>query len=140
MQMIWLGVAIAGAAAYHVVLKLTPAGVNPYLSLAVTYAVVTLVFAAAYLALPGPGTLRMSIGQLNWTALVLGLVVVFLDLAFLMMYRGGFNVSFGQIISQSGTALLLLLIGVAWFKEKLTPINIAGILLCVAGLWLINKK
>jgi len=36
--------------------------------------------------------------------------------------------------------LLLLLIGVAWFKEKLTPINIAGILLCVAGLWLINKK
>jgi len=140
MQMIWLGVAIAGAAAYHVVLKLTPAGVNPYLSLAVTYAVVTLVFAAAYLALPGPGTLRMSIGQLNWTALVLGLVVVFLDLAFLMMYRGGFNVSFGQIISQSGTALLLLLIGVAWFKEKLMPINIAGILLCVAGLWLINKK
>ena len=52
MQLIWLGVAIVGAAAYHVVLKLTPAGVNPYLSLAVTYAVVTAAFAAAYLVFP----------------------------------------------------------------------------------------
>jgi hypothetical protein len=66
-------------------------GANPYLSLTVTYAVVTVVFAGAYLALPGPGTLRVAMGQLNWTALVLGLVVVFLDLAFLMMYRGGFR-------------------------------------------------
>ena len=140
MQLLWLVVAIAGAAAYHVVLKLTPAGVNPYLSLTVTYAVVTVVFAGAYLALPGPATLRVAVGQLNWTALVLGLVVVFLDLAFLMMYRGGFNVSLGQIISQSGTALLLLLIGVAFFSEKLSLTNIAGIGLCIAGLWLISRK
>jgi multidrug transporter EmrE-like cation transporter len=98
------------------------------------------VFAGAYLALPGQGTLRVAMGQLNWTALALGLVVVFLDLAFLMMYRGGFNVSLGQIISQSGTALLLLLIGVAFFSEKLSLTNIAGIGLCIAGLWLISQK
>jgi multidrug transporter EmrE-like cation transporter len=35
---------------------------------------------------------------------------------------------------------LLLLIGVAWLDEKLTLVNIGGILLCVVGLWLINKK
>lgn len=140
MQSFWLGLAIVGAAAYHVVLKLTPAGVNPYLSLAVTYAVVTLVFAAAYLALPGPLSMRGAIGQLNWTALVLGLVVVFLDLAFLMMYRGGFDVSLGQIVSQSGTALLLLLIGFVFFSEKVDFSKLTGILLCVAGLWLISRK
>jgi uncharacterized membrane protein len=140
MQSFWLGLAIVGAAAYHVVLKLTPAGVNPYLSLAVTYAVVTLVFAAAYLALPGPVSMRASIGQLNWTALVLGLVVVFLDLAFLMMYRGGFDVSLGQIVSQSGTALLLLLLGFVFFSEKIDLAKVGGILLCVAGLWLISRK
>jgi len=140
MQSLWLAVAIVGAAAYHVVLKLTPAGVNPYLSLAVTYAAVTLVFAAAYVALPGPATLRVSLGQLNWTALVLGLVVVFLDLAFLMMYRGGFEVSLGQIVSQSGTALLLLLVGFAFFSEKIDVAKVSGILLCIAGLWLISRK
>jgi len=140
MQLTWLGVAIAAAAAYHVVLKLTPAGVNPYLSLAVTYAVVTVAFGVAYVALPGSGTARESFTQLNWTAWVLGLVIVFLDLAFLMMYRSGFDISLGQIVSQSGTALLLLIIGTAFFSEKLSLANVGGILLCVAGLWLISRK
>jgi multidrug transporter EmrE-like cation transporter len=140
MQMIWLGIAIAATVGYHLVLKLTPAGANPYLSLAVTYAVVTVVFMAAYAVLPGHGTLRSDFGQLNWTAPALGLVVVFLDLGFFMLYRGGFDVSLGQLITQSAGALLLLLVGVAFFAEKLTLVNLGGILLCVAGLWLINQK
>ena len=140
MQTFWLGLAIVAAAAYHVVLKLTPAGVHPDRSVAVTNAVVTLVFAGTYLVFPGPATPRVAIGQLNWTALVLGVVIVFLDLAFLMMYRGGFEVSLGQIVSQSGTALLLLLVGFAFFSEKIDVAKVAGILLCIVGLWLISRK
>jgi multidrug transporter EmrE-like cation transporter len=140
MQTLWLGVAIAATVGYHVVLKLTPSGVNPYLSLAVTYAVTTAVFALAYVALPGGMTLRASVAQLNWTALVLGLVVVFLDFGFFMLYRGGFDVSLGALITQSAAALLLLLLGVAFFAEKLTLAQIGGIALCIAGLWLINRK
>jgi multidrug transporter EmrE-like cation transporter len=140
MQMMWLGIAIAATVAYHVVMKLTPVGANPYLSLAVTYAIVTVAFAVVYAAAPGPASLRAAFGELNWTALALGVVVVFLDLGFLMLYRGGFDVSLGQIITQSAAALLLVLLGVAFFAEKLSILNVAGIALCVAGLWLINKK
>lgn len=140
MQLTWLGVAIVATVAYHIVMKLTPAGANPYLSLALTYAVVTAAFAVVYVALPGPAALREAFGQLNWTTLALGVVVVFLDLGFLMLYRGGFDVSLGAIITQSAAALLLLLLGVAFFAEKLSLVNVGGILLCVAGLWLINKK
>lgn len=140
MQMTWLAVAIAATVAYHVVLKLTPAGANPYLSLAVTYALTTLAFAAVYVVLPGAQPLRAALGALNWTSLALGAVVVFLDLGFLMLYRTGFDVSLGMIITQSAAALLLLLLGVALFAEKLTLVNVGGILLCVAGLWLINQK
>jgi multidrug transporter EmrE-like cation transporter len=140
MQMIWLGVAIAATVAYHIVMKLTPTGANPYLSLAVTYAVVTVSYAVFYLALPGPAALRVAFGQLNWTALALGGVIVFLDLGFLMLYRGGFEVSLGQIITQSAAALLLLLVGVAFLAEKLSLVNVGGILLCIVGLWLINLK
>jgi len=46
MQLIWLGIAIAATVAYHIVMKLTPSSANPYLSLAVTYAVVTVAFSA----------------------------------------------------------------------------------------------
>ena len=139
MQLIWLGVAIAATVAYHIVLKLTPAAANPYLSLTVTYAMTTVVFAVIYTALPGTSSLRIAVGELNWTAVALGCVVVFLDLGFMMLYRGGFQVSLGQIITQSAAALLLLLAGVAFFSEKLSLTNLAGIALCVAGLWLINK-
>lgn len=139
MQMIWLGIAIAATVAYHVVLKLTPAGANPYLSLAVTYASVFALFSAIYLVSAGPTPLRIALGELNWTAPALGLVVVFLDLGFFMLYRGGFDVSLGQLITQSAGALLLLIIGVAFFAEKLSLVNVGGILLCVVGLWLINQ-
>ena len=140
MQLTWLGVAIAATVAYHIVMKLTPVNVNPYLSLAVSYAVVTAAFAVAYLALPGSTTTREAFGQLNWTAAVLGIVVIFLDFGFLMLYRGGFPVSLGQIVTQSAAALILLLLGMAFFSEKLTLGNIGGIVLCIVGLWLINRK
>jgi multidrug transporter EmrE-like cation transporter len=140
MQLLWLGVAIAATVGYHVVLKLTPAGANPYLSLAVTYTLTTVIFALAYVVMPGPAGFRAAIGELNWTALALGGVVVCLDFGFFMLYRGGFNVSLAQLITQSATALLLLLVGVAFFAEKLSLVNVGGIVLCIAGLWLINIK
>ena len=140
MQIIWLGAAIAATVAYHIVLKLTPAGANPYLSLAVTYTVVFVLFSALYAVSPGPMPLRAALGELDWTAPALGLVVVFLDLGFFMLYRGGFEVSLGQLITQSAGALLLLIIGVAFFAERLSVVNVGGICLCVVGLWMINKR
>ena len=140
MQTIWLGLAIAATVAYHVVLKLTPAGANPYLSLAVTYAIGLVAFVIAYVAMPGPTPLRAAISQLNWTAVAFAVVVMCSDIGFLLLYRRGFDVSLGQIITQSAGALLLLAIGVAFFAEKLSLANVGGILLCVAGLWLINRK
>ena len=140
MQLLWLSVAIAATVGYHVVLKLTPAGANPYLSLAVTYAMTTLAFVVAYVAMPGATGFRAAIGELNWTALALGGVVACLDFGFFMLYRGGFDVSLGQLITQSAGSLILLLLGVAYFAEKLSLVNIGGIVLCIAGLWLINQK
>jgi multidrug transporter EmrE-like cation transporter len=140
MQMIWLGVAIAGTVCYHLVLKLIPAGANQFLSLGVTFAIGSLAFIGIYAVSPGTAPVREALGQLNWTTLALSAVIVCLDLSFLMLYRSGFEVSLGQLITQSAAALLLLLLGVAYFSEKLTLANIGGILLCIAGLWLINRK
>jgi multidrug transporter EmrE-like cation transporter len=140
MQLMWLAIAIVATVGYHLVLKVTPGAVNPFLSLAATYAIVTLAFVAIYAALPGAAAFRESLQVLNWTAIGLAVAIVFLDLGFLMLYRAGFNVSLGQLVTQSAAALLLLLLGVAFFKDKLSLWNIAGILLCVVGLWLINFR
>ena len=140
MQSAWLTLAIVATVAYHLVLKVTPSGVNPILSLAATYTVVAIVLAAAYLVMPAGVPLREAVRSLNWTVFGLAAAIIFLDIGFLMLYRSGFDVSLGQLVTQSAASLILLGLGVVLFREKLNGANVAGIALCVVGLWLINRK
>jgi multidrug transporter EmrE-like cation transporter len=139
MQLGWLVIAISATVAYHVVLKVTPAAASPFLTLAVSYASGALVFLALYAALPGSTVVRPGLQGINWTAFALAAAVVLLDLAFLMLYRAGFDISLGQLITQSVAALVLVAVGVAFFQERLTAVNLGGIALCIVGLWMINR-
>jgi multidrug transporter EmrE-like cation transporter len=136
----WLSLAILCTVAYHLVLKLTPAGAHPLLSLMVTYALVTLLLGAALLVAPAGFEWRQELRHLNWTALALAVAIVGLDLGFLYLYRGGFDVSLGALVTQSAAAMLLLVIGVAVFRERLSTANVLGLALCVVGLWLVNRR
>lgn len=140
MPLAWLSLAIACTVAYHLVLKLTPAGANPLLSLMVTYALGALAFGALMLASPGAFEWRQEVRLLNWTAIALAGAVVGLDLAFLYLYRSGFELSLAALVTQSAAALLLLTIGVAVFREKLSAANAVGLVLCLVGLWLVNRR
>jgi uncharacterized membrane protein len=140
LQFTWLALAIVCTVGYHLVLKLTPAGVNPLLSLLVTYALVTGLFGAILLVAPGGFEWKQEVRQINWTALALAAVIVGLDLGFLFLYRSGFEVSLGALVTQSAAAMLLLVIGVAVFREKLSAANAAGLVLCLVGLWLVNRR
>ena len=132
--------AIACTVAYHVVLKLTPAGANPLLSLLVTYAAVVALFGVLLLAAPGAFEWRQEMRLLNWTAVALAVAIVGLDLGFLFLYRSGYAVSLGALVTQSAAALLLLVVGVAVFRERLSLANAVGLVLCIAGLWLVNRR
>ena len=140
MPFAWLLLAIVTTVGYHLVMKLTPAAVNPFLSLAASYMLGAAVFLACYALAPDAPPLREALKPLNWTVFGLVVAVVGLDVAFLMLYRTGFDVSLGQIVTQSGAALLLLVAGVALFREKISFANLAGVALCVVGFWLINRK
>ena len=140
MPLVWLTIAILCTVGYHLVLKVTPSGANPLLTLLVTYALVTALFGATLLVAPGGFEWRHELRQLNWTTLALAAVIVGLDLGFLYLYRGGFEVSLGALVTQSAAAMLLLVVGVAVFRERLSAANVAGLMLCLAGLWLVNRR
>jgi len=140
MQLAWLTLAIVATVGYHLVLKVTPANVNPVLSLAATYMVVSVALVTVYLLAPAATPAREAVKLLNWTVFALAAAIIFLDVGFLMLYRSGFDVSLGQLVTQSAAALLLLGLGVVLFRERLNLANLAGIALCVVGLWLINRK
>lgn len=140
MPLAWLLLAIACTVGYHLVLKLTPAGANPLLSLLVTYTLVCLLFGVILVAQPGEFAWRQELRQLNWTALALAVAIVGLDLGFLFLYRSGFEVSLGALVTQSAAAMVLLVVGVVAFREQLSPGNALGIVLCLVGLWLVNRR
>jgi drug/metabolite transporter (DMT)-like permease len=140
MQLAWLSLAVAATVAYHLVLKLTPAGVNPLLSLLVTYGIVALVFAGVLAIGPGNFDWRQELRLLNWTALGLAVTIIALDLGFILLYRSGYEVSLGALVTQSAAAMLLLATGVLVFREKLSLANGLGVLFCLAGLWLVNRR
>jgi drug/metabolite transporter (DMT)-like permease len=140
MQLVWLSLAIAATVAYHVILKLTPASANPLLSLMLTYGAVTFLFAGVLLLAPGEFAWREEVRQLNWTAVALALAIIGLDLGFILLYRSGFEVSLGALVTQTAAAMLLVMIGVLVFREKLSVSHGCGIVLCLAGLWLVNRR
>jgi drug/metabolite transporter (DMT)-like permease len=140
MQLLWLSLAIVSTVAYHVVMKMTPAGVNPLLSLMVTYGAVAVLLGGALVLAPGDFAWREEVRHLNWTAIALALAIIGLDLGFILLYRSGFEVSLGALVTQTAAAMLLVGIGVLVFREKLSFSHGLGIALCLLGLWLVNRR
>jgi multidrug transporter EmrE-like cation transporter len=140
MPFAWLLLAIVASVGYHLVLKVTPGAVNPLLSLAVTYAIGAAAFLGCYALVPDTPPIRDAVRLVNWTALGLAITVIAIDVAFLMLYRSGFEVALGLNITQAAAALVLVAIGVFVFREKITAVNVAGIVLCIVGLWLISRR
>jgi multidrug transporter EmrE-like cation transporter len=140
MQFAWLLLAIVASVGYHLVLKVTPGAVNPLLSLAVTYAIGAAAFLGCYALIPDAPPIRDAVRLVNWTALGLAITVIAIDVAFLLLYRSGFEVALGLNITQAAAALVLVAIGVFVFREKITAVNVAGIVLCIVGLWLISRR
>jgi multidrug transporter EmrE-like cation transporter len=61
-----------------------------------------------------------------------------IELGFLMMYRYGWNLSTGNIITGVVINLILVGLGVTLFDEKVSLINVSGIVLCILGVALIS--
>ena len=125
---------------YHLFQKVIPANVNPLLSLTVTY----LVAAAASIMLlpffPLRADLAAAIRKVNWASVALGGAIIGLELGFLLAYRQGWNISLASLVANTTVALILIPIGLMLFKERLTPLNIVGMVLALAGLVLVNLK
>jgi len=140
MLSIALALAITGTVAYHLVTKLMPAGGNPIVILLAAYLFGSLLCVGILIAMPSGAGFRGHFAHINWTAPALAVVVVLIDLGYILLYRSGFPVSLGALVTQASAAIALLAFGVLLFKDKLNAMNFAGVVLCLAGLWLLNRE
>lgn len=124
---------------YQVCAKSAPAGMDPFASLTVTYAVGAICSAAAYFLLHKGGNLLKEYTHLNWAPFVLGVVVVGLEVGFIYAYKVGWPVSVAFIVQSAAVALGLIVVGYLLYHEAITWSKVAGVAICLVGLYFINK-
>ena len=125
---------------YQVCAKSVPEGMNPLASLTVTYLIGAVVSCALYYMLNRDANLVRELRLTNWAPVVLGIVIVGLEVGFIYAFRAGWQVGTTQIITSAVVAVLLIFVGYLLYHEAITWNKIAGIIICLAGLVLINSK
>jgi drug/metabolite transporter (DMT)-like permease len=132
--------AIASSALYHFTAKSTPSSVNFTVSLLVTYAVAFVVVLLTFIFFPARNGLSFELQQLNWASIGLAIAVVGIEFGFLLTYRSGWNLGIAAVLVNVVASLILVPVAILIFKDKISWINILGILVCLVGLIMLNSK
>ena len=142
MSMFYLSaiVAITGAVGYQFFVKRVPVTLNPIVSVIVTYIVVLVLCAILLPFFPAEGGFRHHLRQVNWIQITLAVCVIMGQLGFLLMYRYGWSLSTGNIVTGVFVNITLVGLGVALSGEKMSLTNAIGIVLCILGVALISLR
>jgi drug/metabolite transporter (DMT)-like permease len=132
--------AICSSALYHFTAKSTPSNANFTVSLLVTYAVAFVVTIFGFFFFPATNGITAELKQLNWASIGFAIAIVGIEYGFLLTYRAGWNLGIAAVLVNVVASLILLPVAIFLFKDKISWINIAGILVCCAGLVMLNWK
>jgi len=132
--------AICSSALYHFTAKSTPSNVNFAVSLLVTYAVAFVVTLLGFFFFPAKNGVIVEIKQLNWASIGLAIAIVGIEFGFLLTYRAGWQLGIAAVLVNVVASLILVPMAIFVFKDKISWVNILGILVCLAGLVMLNWK
>ena len=127
---------------YQICTKGVPDNMNPFASLIITYLVGATVAFIMFLILGDSRDILTELKKANWTSFVLGIVLVWLEVGFIYAYKAGWKVSAAKIVTSSILGVILIVVGYVGYKEAITwnKNKIVGVIICLAGLGLINLK
>ena len=127
---------------YQICTKGVPENMNPFASLIITYLVGATVAFIMFLILGDSRDILTELKKANWTSFVLGIVLVWLEVGFIYVYKAGWKVSAAKIVTSSILGVILIVVGYVGYKEAITwnKNKIVGVIICLAGLGLINLK
>lgn len=132
--------AIAGAVGYQYFIKRIPASLNPFISVIGIYAAILVIGISVLPFLSYDGGILEQIRQLSWVQFAVAVSILLLDVGFLLMYRYGWKLSTGSLITGVFTNIILLILGVGLLGESVTVANIMGIIMCIIGVVLVNYR
>ena len=132
-------VVVAGNTMYHICAKSLPAEMDPFASLTATYLIAAAASALIYFISNHGGNLIAEYRHANWTTFALGIVIIALEVGSIFMYRAGWNINTAELVFGTILAIVLIFVGRFLYGEAVTFSKVAGIAVCLAGLYLINR-
>lgn len=137
---IWpLAVIVLSNIVYQICAKGIPEQMNTYASMTITYAVATLFSALMFFFTTKGGNIFREFKFTNWATVVLGIVITGLEVGFIFAYKAGWKVSTFATVTNAFLAIGLLMLGFFMYHEVINWSKILGVLICLVGLWFINK-
>ena len=137
---IWpIGLVVVSNIVYQICTKSVPESMNAFAALALTYLTAAVISAVLYFTAGKGGNILHEFGKTNWAPLVLGVVIIGLETGFIYAYKAGWPVSTASIVQSAFLAVALLIVGFVAYHEKLTVTKVVGILICLVGLYFVNK-
>ena len=129
---------VAGSVMYHVSAKSIPVAYDPMAALIGLYGTALAGAVLVYAATRGAKTSLTSMRVWHPTIAMVGVGALLIEMGFLLAYRGGLAVSTTSVIANGIVAVLLVALGSVWFGEAFTLVKIVGVLLCLAGVTLLQ--
>jgi len=127
---------IGGGVLYHVCQKATPAGLDPFLALGISFGLASLGCLGLFVGKHGLATAELH--RVNWTSIALAFALMLIESGYLIGYRTGLKLNLTSFACNNMVALVLLAVGTFFYGESFSLRTGAGMALCVAGLLLLR--
>lgn len=137
---VWpLALVVISNVVYQLCAKSVPEDMSPLASVTVTYLIGAVASAVLYFIVDKDRNLFGEYGKLNWAPVLLGIVIVGLEVGMIYAYKAGWQVSTLFIAQSAFISVLLLFVGYFVYHEALTWNKIVGTVICLIGLFFINR-
>ena len=139
-NMLWPVLVVVGAnTIYNISTKSTPANVNAFASLAMTYVMAALSSVVLFFLTSDSKNLLAELAKTNWTAYALGIAIIGLEFGYICIYRAGWKIGVASLVANISLACVLLVVGYFFYKEVITLKQLLGMGVCAIGLMLIVR-
>ena len=140
MTYIWpVALVVISNVVYQICAKGIPKNMDVMASMTITYLVAALCSAIMFFFMSKDTSLIEEYSKTNIAPALLGVSVVGLEVGFIYAYKVGWPVSTFSIAQSAFLALALIIVGALLYHEVLTLNKIIGIVICLIGLYFINK-
>ena len=125
-------------ALYDISAKAFPKEINAQAGLTAYYVIAAAVSLMLFYLTSKEKNFLAEVKKVNWAAFTLALGCTGIDLGYVLLFRAGWNISYGSLVCNIMIAITLILVGKIFFREYINKYHLAGISLCLIGFALIN--